>query len=1091
MASDTPCINLCTPSPTHSDGADDDADLVLEENTESFLTSSRKRPLSTASSSSSGDGTCDVQVSSKQKIVIAVPQASSSTTLVVPNIPHCRHKCPVHRFDTSASRIDTKGIFTMQTHVNKEICDECYCFICDIKASSCADWIKHCNASPTHRAWINLRARHGVPLLSEMQGDPLTFLSRKASAFPLEYDTDRLGLEYPLTRYQKMTVSFMVNVEKNGVVPRLFRPKNAGDTLPALVHGGILACEVGMGKTATVIATILANPLDGVTLFVVPPILEHQTRMEMNKFSKIIKVDYIYGPTATEQNQRRMVQNNVDVVVISSGSKLADCLEKRVLRVVFDEAHITESGAMPRTSRAFNINFLSAVRHVWTISGTPLEFGFDDKGFLSQGRLIVKIPVEFAGSSATIDDAQSLIFRLTKDAFPEYKWPSVIHTKLSFDLSAKHRHMYDFLGCIDAHNAAHNASMNPNHTQRDLADFEVRTHLRRLLLSENYDELERSLTGIASAKFKCNDTMEASTIMAYKLKFNAVYDNFFNKGGRDDNTKLLFVINEIKKQKATNTDYVAIIVTEKTDIAIRFFDSGLRIGVLQPPKGKAKYRENVTKQKFEDGEFDVLICSFMPMSLGLNLQLASEIFFIDLVTKENVYKQALGRVSRLSSLHDQVKITAVCVKDTIGELYCDYWADRRNGIVYQEAIKKLWIGDKPHCMTLNRVVYRPDVFPFNIYMKDGKYFEFAHVKPCGHKNEMGVPCMCKVPLNTLAADGLKETLQHTNAAVSVIKVDDPNNVRIRLGITETKCFMLYSTHCTGFRVTLIRKEKGTTLMKECTFNIIKSSKVASEDLPSTSYSSGRRMEFFEATVPFDYFMFHPDGLKDYGFYVYPCIQTSESIKCLISVEYIISKDERAPIYCPALDYIAIGKCQVSHCSLCGFHRELKLLDVQTAGDRKAKDKSPVKCYNLMVDRSLASGRPEHHFSLSTTLPLARERNNPTNELIDYLYEQHEETFIIHNRYPFTPNGTFIKDDVVDKDFFEKNQSFTSAVICLPEDIEVGDLVQYTFNNEDQLAYVDEIIVIPFEDGDLKNCVKTWVRKARTGTIVRIMESKKF
>ena len=53
MASDTPCINLCTPSSTHSDGADDDADLVLEENTESFLTSSRKRPLSTTSSSSS------------------------------------------------------------------------------------------------------------------------------------------------------------------------------------------------------------------------------------------------------------------------------------------------------------------------------------------------------------------------------------------------------------------------------------------------------------------------------------------------------------------------------------------------------------------------------------------------------------------------------------------------------------------------------------------------------------------------------------------------------------------------------------------------------------------------------------------------------------------------------------------------------------------------------------------------------------------------------------------------------------------------------------------------------------------------------
>ena len=1086
MASDTPCIDLCTPSPTHSDGADDDADLVLEENTESFLASSRKRPLSTPSSSSSVDGTCDVHVSTKQKVVIADSQASSSTALVIPTVPHCRYKCPVHRFDNAASRIDNKGIFPMQTHVNKEICDECYCFICDIKASSCADWIKHCNASPTHVAWVNLRARHGVPLLSEMQGDPLTLLSRKPSAFPPEYDTDRLGLEYPLKPWQKMMVRFMIDVEKNGVSPKLFRPKVAGDTLPALVKGGILACEVGMGKTAAVIATILANPLDGVTLFVVPPLLVRQTRIEMNKFSKNIKVDYIYGGhTASEQNQRHMVQNNVDVVILSSGSKLHDCLEMRVRRVVFDEAHITESELMPRSSRAFHIDFLSAVRHVWTISGTPLEVGFDDRGLLSQGRLVVKIPVEFARSSATIDDAQSLIFRLTKDAFPEHKWPTVIHTKLSFDLSAKQRQMYDFLGCIDKHGASSSQYIV------NLLAFENRTHLRRLLLSENYDELEKCLSGIASAKFRCNDTMDPSTMMAYKLKFDAVYDDFFNKGGRDDNTKVLFIIDEIKKQKATNTAYVAIIVTETTDIASRFFNSGLRVGVLQPPKAKAKYDDNVTKQKFEDGEFDVLICSFMPMSLGLNLQLASELFFIDLVTKENVYKQALGRISRLSSLHDQVKITAVCVKDTIGELYCDYWADRRNGIVSDEATKKLCIGDKPHCMTLNREVYRPDVFPFNIYMKDGKYFEFAHVTQSGGKPKCG---RWQGPVNTLAADGLKETLQHTNAAVSVIKINDSNNVRIRLGITETKCFMLYSPHCTGFRVTLRMEgtKFGSILNKECTFSIDKSSKVGSEDLPSSSYSPAHRMEFFEATIPFDYFKFRPEHMDD-GYYVYPCIVTGESIKCLLSVEYIISKDERAPIYCPILDYIAIGKCQVSHCSLCGFHRELKLLDVQTAGDRKAKDKSPVKCYNLMEDRTYdqASGRPEHHVSLSTTLPLARERNNPTNELIDYLYEQHEETFIIHNRYPFTPNGTFIKDDVVDKDFFEKNQSFTSAVICLPEDIEVGDLVQYTFNNQDQVAYVDEIIVIPFEDGDLKNCVKTWVRKARTDTVVRIMESKKF
>lgn len=1099
MAADMP-IDLRTPSPTTcSDGADDDADPVLENNSTSSLASSLKRPFSTPSSSSQ-DGTLDVHVSSKQKVVMP---ASAASALVISNIPHCRHKCPVHRFDTAASCIDTRGIFTQQTYVNKQTCDQCFCFICDINASSCPDWVTHCNASPTHAAWVNLRARHGVLLLSEMKGDPLTFISRKPDNFPPEYDTSGLGLEYDLKPWQKMMVSFMVNVEKNGVVlNNMFRPKVSTDILPARSHGGFLACEVGTGKTAAVVAAILAHWLDGVTLFVVPPLLVRQTVLEIKKFCKNINVDYIYGgQTAFETNQRRMVQQKVDVVVLSSGSKLADCLELRVRRVIFDEAHIIDSQIMPHTSRAFNMDFLSTIRHVWCISGTPLEFGFDDKAFLFQGRLISKVHVVFSKSSATIDNAQALILRLTKDAFPEHKWPTVNHTKLSVDLSAKHREMYDFLSCFDVSDLSTEEHAHPS--ALSLASFALRTHLRRLLLSENYDELRRQMNEIGSMKFKLNDTVDPSTLMAYRLKFDAVYDNFFNKGGLDENPKADAVMDEIKKQKALHSNYVAIIVTENTGIVSYFESSGLRIGVLQPPKAKAKYDENKTKQMFEDGAFDMLICSFIPMSLGLNLQLASQIFFIDLVTKEDVYKQALGRISRLSSLHDQVKITAVCVKNTIGELYCDYWADRRKGILPDEAVKKLWKGDRPHRMDYENstIVYRPDIYP-SLIKKDGRHFQTTHLNSIGRvdyavKEEEKIQ---QFSVESRAARSINGTLGCVNTALSVI--DKGSNAQIRLAISESQRFMLDSPHCKGFRVTL-RMEKALSVINECTFNIDRSSEEGSEVLESMSSSlssSPTRFHFFEATIPFDYAKFQPpiagpDRFYECGHYVYPCYSRQfldSGNNCLLAVEYIIVKDEQPAIFCPLMDRISIGKCSVTHCSICGFHREVKLLEVQHAGDRMItvdgdSIKSIADGYTILEERYRNLGT----CYLSAKVGLNPGSTLPTDGFIDFLYEQHKETFIKSNSCIIAPNGDFDKDDAINKDFFENNNSFTSAVICLPEDVEVGDMVEYTFNDRQQMAYVDEILVIPFDDGDLKNCVKTWVKKPRTDSVVvRILASKK-
>lgn len=1061
MASEIPCIDLRTPSPalTHDEGDGDD--LMLEENSESFL-ASRKRPYVTPRSASDSEGnTSNVHVSNKQKVVevpVAASGASSSTAIVQENmidsrVPHCRHKCPVHLFDKSARSMNVGGCFDYQTKINIQTCQECYCFICDTQASSCADWVTHCNASDCHPVWINLRDRHGVPLLIDMQGDALTLLSRKTDNFPSEYDTDKLGLEYPLKTWQKMMVTFMVNIEQNGISPDLFRPRESHDVLPSKIFGGLVACEVGMGKTAAVLSLILAHPLTGVTLFVVPPLLVRQTVLEMKKFNKNISVDFIYGKSAAEQNQRRMVADQVDVVVISSGSKLADCLELKVGRVIFDEAHILDTGLMPRHSRVFNLDFLSGVRHVWCISGTPLEHRFDDKALLAQGRLLLKMPVVFARSTATLFDAQRLIFRLTKDAFPEHKWPSVVYKKLSASLSDKQRQMYDFLCCCEKKAVPDDSESETINFQR----FSDGTLRRRLFLSENYSSLKDHLRGVAFC-----DTMESSNLLAYSKRWDAIYHDFFNNGGQNDTSKLDAVIHDILNKRKLHSNYVPIVVTENTGIASHFrSSSGLRIGVLQPPACKAKYDENDVKQRFEDGEYDVLICSFMPMSLGLNLQRASELFFIDLVTNESVYKQSLGRISRLSSLHDQVVVTAVCVKDTIGEVYCDFWEDRRKGVSLKDAGTKLWQNDRRHCMEDDPCIfYRPITYP---HRKNGKFFSM---------------------------DASSFSLCVNNIPSS------ESNALMKLTISDKQYFMLYSPHCTGFRVTLkIERWKwpfdadgkyvsNGSVNGEYTFNIDRSCEI----VPSTSSSSSSMLTHtFEVCIPFDIVKFRPDPDTDAGYYVYPQHSNSKS-KCFLSVDYIIVKDGRPAIFCPLVDNIIIGKCSATHCSLCGCHRDIKLLDVQMAGDRKINVdgvfvKDVTDGLSIMVDRG------DNACSLSLNTGMREEHQSPTDNFIDFMYEQSNETMIKYDS-PIAVDAKYNFKGSVTEYSFITDLSFTSAVICLPDDAKVGDMVEYMFNNKQQVAYVDEIIVIPSDDGELKNCVKTWVKNPRADKVIQIMSSKK-
>mmetsp|Transcript_18746 Transcript_18746/g.23248 ORF Transcript_18746/g.23248 Transcript_18746/m.23248 type:complete len:258 (+) Transcript_18746:191-964(+) len=86
------------------------------------------------------------------------------STLTNPNIsyPHSRFECGVHLF--SGTKKD-----------KKRHCDNCYCYVCDVRVSDCKEWNRHCVATNIGEYWKKMRqerknARNrGIPYVSLTQ----------------------------------------------------------------------------------------------------------------------------------------------------------------------------------------------------------------------------------------------------------------------------------------------------------------------------------------------------------------------------------------------------------------------------------------------------------------------------------------------------------------------------------------------------------------------------------------------------------------------------------------------------------------------------------------------------------------------------------------------------------------------------------------------------------------------------------------------------------------------------------------------------------------------------------------------------------
>lgn len=141
--------------------------------------------------------------------------------------------------------------------------------------------------------------------------------------------------------------------------------------------GGILADEMGMGKTIQMIGIFMLNPVKK-TLLIVPPILVNQWHAEIRKFTGHVATIY-YGK---DRKKIDMMNPKVMVVITSYETVVRDISSFKEVawnRVVCDEAHhLRNPKTLIYTAVRDVLSSTNTKASLWMITGTPMHHSAKD-----------------------------------------------------------------------------------------------------------------------------------------------------------------------------------------------------------------------------------------------------------------------------------------------------------------------------------------------------------------------------------------------------------------------------------------------------------------------------------------------------------------------------------------------------------------------------------------------------------------------------------------------------------------------------------------------------------------------------------------
>lgn len=615
--------------------------------------------------------------------------------IALSDFPHCRENCVNFSFIVGKE---------------KEYCQNCFCYVCDIPASQCQIWEEHCRASHKLPQWRQAREAQKVKQQKQDNSKPTSSTSIKEYKWTLEELLSALEQVYPreeaepdglnphilLKPYQKQSLAFCIDIERTSSFHNGLHPK-----------GGIIADEMGMGKTMVVCALILANPMHNpsthfvkTTLVIVNNGLVQQWWDEIKNAAPGLLVQRHYV-----NHKCKYPLQQVDVLITTPHTSFV----KQILaddiyfhRVVVDESHLMERGSQFE-SWCQKAHLIASIRrrHAWGVSGTPLN---TIKSISEQVRFAVPDKSKYKVYSLSQyslesmkDELKGFIIRHTKcqriNNETALSLPSYTFQTVYLYMSEDERTLYDFEMCRKGL-FEDTKSFNPNDLFPNLSSACV----------NEYSQIEERINNSSSDNHifnLCGLSSEAKDItVSYRSQIDACHSASIDRArqalirlktyhpdcpGSLDNskinhcncTKFKYLQDELlKTQKEDATQRIVIFAKNKETVSeicllIKNYCYNWICHTFHN-QTDGSTRQRIIKQFQENKKMNqqALVVSYKVAAVGLTLTSASRIYMFEPCTDPAVEAQAAGRIHRLGQSQDII-IKRFVFKDTIEQMFIE------------------------------------------------------------------------------------------------------------------------------------------------------------------------------------------------------------------------------------------------------------------------------------------------------------------------------------------------------------------------------------------------------------------------------------
>jgi len=509
--------------------------------------------------------------------------------------------------------------------------------------------------------------------------------------FQKQYDTFIRHSGVDVIDYQKTGLEWCLENEK----PFLKQNRGPFDDF----KGGILADEMGMGKTITMLSLISSNVVPH-TLIVLPPSLISQW---VSAIAKCCYTDPVVYHGAKRKNLTDTKILNASICITSYGmlkdSRFINLCSNHWNRIVFDEAHYMRNSRI----KTFRVCLAFCDRHrlssprlsTWMLTGTPICNKEDDILSLCY---IIGIPSYMVANNEDELKTDKLMYRTKQDV--GIAMPQLVSKDVSVFWDTK----------SDEYKVSqlfHSQVIEPenwdSNISNDVSDYFKENPLKKKglwirarqacihpSLLRSYFNTSHKLALIGGIEDKGIFTGYSQKYLSQKMK--AILSTLYNQHSLyPENNRIIFC------------NYIDEMNILKDNITQFYTNRGLDVPSIDLINSRISKKKQATILENKETPTNILILQLSMCAEGLNLQNYNEVYFVSPTYNPSIEQQAIARCYRRGQQKDvyvfkfnMKSLVDYNANDTVNALSSklpnemisriwDYIKPTRNGLSYNKS----------------------------------------------------------------------------------------------------------------------------------------------------------------------------------------------------------------------------------------------------------------------------------------------------------------------------------------------------------------------------------------------------------------------